>query len=118
MAAEEGELWTSEWLTLPMESAIVMRRALPRAALALPNLLVADDVAAEWGEAVWTHPVDYKLAALGRTPVSLSDLRIGQLDPRPPGCVCTPVGNHAVVLELGCPLHGHIRGYQLACADL
>lgn len=41
-----------------------------RASLALPNTRVADDVAREWGEAVWTHQILYRIHCLDRTAVT------------------------------------------------
>lgn len=79
-----------------------------RAALACPNLKVADAVASEWGEAVWTHPSAWRIAVLTETPVSLADLRLGRPDPRAPGCTCTVAGPTTVRLEFGCIRHGHL----------
>lgn len=80
-----------------------------RAALALPNTPVADAVAHGWGEAVWTHPTDWRIAVLTETPVTLADLRLGRPDPRPPGCTCTVApGCTSVLLVPGCARHGHL----------
>lgn len=86
-----------------------------RAALALPNIPVADALARRWGEAVWTHPIDFKIVALGETPVTLGDVGFGlRLARLPDGCCCEPVSPTAILLKLECPLHGHLRGRQMA----
>lgn len=41
-----------------------------RAAQVCPNVQIADRVAREWGEGLWTHFYDYKVAVLAVTPVS------------------------------------------------
>lgn len=77
-----------------------------RAALALPNVAVADAVAHGWGEAVWTHPVDWRRAALDETPVSLAGLFPSPLRALlPDGCTCTPVSSMTVRANRDCPVH-------------